>query len=50
MEQVSFHEAHAENKVRKVLEMAAKDLGSPVELTGFVSFRLGEGVAGETED
>jgi elongation factor Ts len=50
MEQVSFHEAHAENKVRKVLELAAKDLGSPVELTGFVSFRLGEGVEGETED
>jgi elongation factor Ts len=50
MEQVSFHEAHAENKVRKVLELAAKDLGAPVELTGFVSFRLGEGVEGEKEE
>jgi len=33
-----------ENKVRKVVEAAAKDVGAPVKLTGFVRFALGEGV------
>jgi elongation factor Ts len=33
-----------ENKVRKVVENAAKDIGAPVELTGFVRFALGEGI------
>lgn len=33
-----------ENKVRKVVEAAAKDVGAPVKLTGFVRFALGEGI------
>lgn len=33
-----------ETKVRKVVENAAKDVGAPVELTGFVRFALGEGI------
>ena len=32
------------NKVSAVVEMAAKEIGSPVKVTGFVSFRLGEGI------
>ncbi len=42
LEQISFHEAHDKRPVKKVLESAAKDLGSPVEVAGFVAFRLGE--------
>lgn len=33
-----------ETKVAKVLENAAKELGKPVELKGFVRFALGEGI------
>jgi elongation factor Ts len=33
-----------ENKVSKVLEDAGKELGSPVELKGFVRYALGEGI------
>jgi len=33
-----------ENKVRKVVEAAAKDVGAPIKLTGFVRFALGEGI------
>jgi elongation factor Ts len=33
-----------ETKVHKVLDQAAGDLGGPVEVTGMVRFRLGEGV------
>ena len=33
-----------ETKVKKVLEGAAKDLGAPIRLAGFVAFRLGEGI------
>jgi elongation factor Ts len=33
-----------ETKVAKVVENAAKDVGAPVALTGFVRFALGEGI------
>ena len=33
-----------ETKVRKVVENAAKDIGAPVKVTGFVRFALGEGI------
>jgi elongation factor Ts len=33
-----------ETKVGKVVENAAKDVGAPVQLTGFVRFALGEGI------
>jgi len=33
-----------ETKISKVLENAAKDVGGPVELKGFVRFTLGEGI------
>jgi elongation factor Ts len=33
-----------ESKVGKVVEAAAKDIGAPVEVTGFVRFALGEGI------
>jgi elongation factor Ts len=33
-----------ESKVAKVVEAAAKDVGAPVALTGFVRFALGEGI------
>ncbi len=39
-----------ETKVSKVLEAAAKDVGGPVELAGFVRFVLGEGVERKDED
>jgi elongation factor Ts len=39
-----------ENKVRKVLEAAAREVGVPVEVTGFVRFALGEGVERQTKD
>ena len=35
-----------ENKVRKVLENASKDLGSEVKVASFVRFQVGEGVEG----
>ena len=39
-----------ENKVGKVLETAAKDLGAPVAIAGFVRFQLGEGVERDEQD
>jgi len=39
-----------ESKVGKAIEAAAKDIGSPVEVKGFVRFALGEGVDKKEED
>lgn len=39
-----------ESRVREVVEKAAKDLGKPVTLTGFVSYRLGEGIEKKQSD
>ncbi|WP_448187388.1 translation elongation factor Ts [Azospirillum sp. sgz301742] len=33
-----------ETKISKVVEAAAKDVGAPIKLTGFVRFALGEGI------
>lgn len=39
-----------ETKISKVVENAAKDIGAPVKLTGFVRFQLGEGIEKEEAD
>lgn len=39
-----------ETKIRKVVENAAKTVGAPVTLTGFVRFQLGEGIEKEQSD
>jgi len=39
-----------ENKVSKVVENAASDVGAPVALTGFLRFELGEGIEKKEED
>lgn len=39
-----------ETKVRKAVEAAAEDLGSPVKITGFARFVLGEGIEREEDD
>lgn len=39
-----------ENKVKQVIEQAAKDLGTPVKITGFYRFQLGEGIEREESD
>ena len=39
-----------ESKVQKAVEAAAKDIGAPIKVTGFVCFVLGEGVEREEED
>ncbi len=39
-----------ERKVRQVVEDAAKDIGAPVELKGFVLFALGEGIEKKETD
>lgn len=39
-----------ENKISKVVENAAKDIGAPVKVTGFVRFQLGEGIEKEEAD
>lgn len=39
-----------ETKIRKVVENAAKTIGAPVTLTGFVRFQLGEGIEKEQSD
>ncbi len=39
-----------ETKIAKVVENAAKTLGAPVKLTGFVRFALGEGIDKEQKD
>lgn len=39
-----------EKRVKEVVAAAAKELGTPVELTGFVRMALGEGIVKEDED
>ncbi|WP_445678405.1 translation elongation factor Ts [Radicibacter daui] len=39
-----------ESKVKQVVEAAAKAIGAPVALTGFVRFQLGEGIEKKEED
>lgn len=39
-----------ESRVAKIVEDAAKAIGSPIKVTGFVRFQLGEGVAREEKD
>ena len=39
-----------ETKVRKAVENLAKEIGAPVEITGFVKFVLGEGIEKEKTD
>jgi len=39
-----------DKKIRKVVEEAAKTVGAPVKLTGFVRFALGEGIEKEASD
>jgi len=39
-----------EHKVKKAVELFAKELGSPVEIAGFVRMQLGEGVEKEEGD
>ena len=39
-----------ETKINKVVENAAKALGTPVKLTGFARFALGEGIEKEEKD
>jgi len=39
-----------ETKVSKVVEAAAKDVGAPVKLVGFIRFALGEGIEKEETD
>lgn len=39
-----------ESRVKQVVEKAAKELGAPVKLTGFVRMALGEGIEKEQKD
>ncbi|MGI9406861.1 MAG: translation elongation factor Ts [Hyphomicrobiaceae bacterium] len=39
-----------ENTVDKAVEIAAKEIGAPIEITGFERFALGEGIEKEEED
>ncbi|MBF0310782.1 MAG: elongation factor Ts [Magnetococcales bacterium] len=39
-----------ESKVSQVVEQAAKKLGSPIRVTGFARFQLGEGIQKEEKD
>jgi len=39
-----------ESRVAQVIEKASKDLGSPVKLTGFVRYQLGEGIEKTQDD
>ena len=39
-----------ENTVEKAAELAAKDIGAPVKITGFVRFQLGDGIEKKVED
>ncbi len=39
-----------ESKVSKVIAAAAKEFGAPVEIAGFVCYRLGEGVERKADD
>jgi elongation factor Ts len=36
-----------ESRVKQVIEAAAKELGAPVKIAGFVRFALGEGIPKE---
>ena len=38
------------SKVSQAVEKAAKDIGAPIKLTGFVRFALGEGIQKEEKD
>lgn len=49
LEQISVL-SEDKSKVSKVVEDAAKEIGSPVKLTGFVRFALGEGIEREEKD
>jgi elongation factor Ts len=37
-------------KIKEVVEAAAKEAGKPIQLTGFICFRLGEGIEKKTDD
>jgi elongation factor Ts len=39
-----------ESRVKQVVEKAAKEIGAPVKVTGFVRMALGEGIAKEQAD
>jgi elongation factor Ts len=39
-----------ETRISKVIEAAAKELGAPVKVTGFVRFTLGERIAKDQGD
>jgi len=39
-----------ETRIKQVVENAAKEIGSPVKLAGFVRFQLGEGIEKESAD
>jgi elongation factor Ts len=39
-----------ETKISNVLENAAKDVGAPIEIAGFVRFALGEGIEKKSEN
>ena len=39
-----------ENKVSSVLEAAGKEMGSPVSVASFTSYKLGEGIEKKEED
>lgn len=39
-----------ETQVGKAIEAAAKELGAPVEVTGFVRFQVGEGIEKKSDD
>ncbi len=39
-----------ETRIAKVVEAAAKELGTPVKITGFARFALGEGIEKEQAD
>lgn len=39
-----------ENTVEKAAEIAAKDAGAPIKITGFVRFELGDGIEKKEED
>jgi elongation factor Ts len=48
LEQVSVIDG--ETRIAKAIEAAAKELGAPVKVTGFVRFTLGEGIAKDQGD
>ncbi len=39
-----------ESRISKIIEAAAKELGTPVKVTGFARFALGEGIEKEQQD